>query len=70
MNRFRPGDEVINVTHGWGIVLSGNDNDGYEVWFNDILVPDEFPVHVLRFGVDELSFALTNLKLPIGGFDE
>lgn len=52
---FKAKDEVIDSQYGWGIVQSGNDTDGYEVGFGDILAPDEFPVHVLHRSTSQLK---------------
>lgn len=51
---FKAKDEVIDSQYGWGVVQSGNDTEGYEVGFGDILAPDEFPVHVLLRNVKQL----------------
>lgn len=52
---FNVKDEVIDCLYGWGIVQSGNDTDGYQVGFSDILAPDDFPVHVFHRSVGELK---------------
>lgn len=40
-----------------GGILKGNDEAGYDVGFTDILAPDEFPVHILHYPVEEIEFA-------------